>query len=63
MTPEQEQLEAIRAEIASLSPHEQQVIELMACQLRDAVARQPLVLSAFALVAAEQLVLHPEDEA
>jgi hypothetical protein len=62
MTTEQEQLTAIRAEIATLPQDQQVTIAAFAEQVRQAVGRNPLLISAFSLVAAEMLVLYPEDE-
>jgi 3-dehydroquinate dehydratase len=61
MTNEMEQLKAIRAEIATMPQYTQDVIALLANRVREAVAKQPLVLTAFSLVAAEMLVLNPEE--
>ena len=53
MTPEQEALAAIRAELAKAPPENQAVVEAFAVQLRDLIRRAPAAAAAMALVGAE----------
>jgi hypothetical protein len=62
MTDEQRQLDEIRKEMATWPKDAQKRVLALADKIREAIAKDSLVLSAFSLVAAEMLVLNPEDE-